>query len=111
MNRRSFLGEWRRRLAIYFGAALRRSAGRAADLGFRFTDVTVPAGIQFQHNSGAFGGKFLPETLGSGCAFLDYDAMAGKTSCSSMAPTGPDTSEIARFFASIATTAMEPSLM
>jgi enediyne biosynthesis protein E4 len=44
-----------------------------ANLGFRFTDVTVPAGIQFQHNSGAFGGKFLPETLGSGCAFLDYD--------------------------------------
>jgi enediyne biosynthesis protein E4 len=41
--------------------------------GFRLTDVTTPAGIQFQHNSGAFGGKFLPETLGSGCAFLDYD--------------------------------------
>jgi hypothetical protein len=40
---------------------------------FRFTDVTAQAGIQFQHNSGAFGGKFLPETLGSGCAFLDYD--------------------------------------
>jgi hypothetical protein len=42
-------------------------------LGFRFTDVTSQAGIHFQHNSGAFGGKFLPETLGSGCAFLDYD--------------------------------------
>jgi hypothetical protein len=41
--------------------------------GFRFTDVTTKAGIHFQHNSGAFGGKFLPETLGSGCAFLDYD--------------------------------------
>ena len=41
--------------------------------GFRLVDVTSPAGIQFQHNSGAFGGKFLPETLGSGCAFLDYD--------------------------------------
>ena len=41
--------------------------------GFRFSDVTSQAGIQFQHNSGAFGGKFLPETLGSGCAFLDYD--------------------------------------
>jgi enediyne biosynthesis protein E4 len=41
--------------------------------GFRLTDVTIPAGIQFHHNSGAFGGKFLPETLGSGCAFLDYD--------------------------------------
>ena len=37
------------------------------------TDVTAAAGIQFNHHSGAFGGKFLPETLGSGCAFLDYD--------------------------------------
>ena len=45
----------------------------AASLGFRFTDVTSDAGIHFQHSSGAFGGKFLPETLGSGCAFLDYD--------------------------------------
>lgn len=41
--------------------------------GFRLVDVTRPAGIQFQHNSGAFGGKYLPETLGSGCAFFDYD--------------------------------------
>ena len=41
--------------------------------GFRFTNVTSAAGIQFQHNSGAYGGKLLPETLGSGCAFLDYD--------------------------------------
>jgi hypothetical protein len=41
---------------------------------FRFADVTAQAGIQFQHNSGAYGGKLLPETLGSGCAFLDYDA-------------------------------------
>ena len=40
---------------------------------FRLEDCTVQAGIQFRHNSGAFGGKFLPETLGSGCAFLDYD--------------------------------------
>jgi hypothetical protein len=42
--------------------------------GFRLTDVTAAAGIQFRHNSGAYGGKLLPETLGSGCAFLDYDA-------------------------------------
>ena len=41
--------------------------------GFRFVDVTEPAGIHFRHNSGAYGGKLLPETLGSGCAFLDYD--------------------------------------
>jgi hypothetical protein len=43
-------------------------------LGFQFADVTAQAGIIFQHNSGAYGGKLLPETLGSGCAFLDYDA-------------------------------------
>ncbi|MDP9147551.1 MAG: VCBS repeat-containing protein, partial [Acidobacteriota bacterium] len=42
-------------------------------IGFTFADVTAAAGIQFQHNSGAYGGKFLPETLGSGCAFLDFD--------------------------------------
>ncbi|HEX8708681.1 MAG TPA: CRTAC1 family protein [Pyrinomonadaceae bacterium] len=38
-----------------------------------FTDITVQAGIRFKHNSGAFGKKYLPETLGAGCAFLDYD--------------------------------------
>jgi enediyne biosynthesis protein E4 len=38
-----------------------------------FTDVSAPAGIHFKHNSGAFGKKYLPETLGTGCAFLDYD--------------------------------------
>jgi len=43
-------------------------------LGFHFTDVTSSAGINFKHNNGAYGGKLLPETLGSGCAFLDYDA-------------------------------------
>ncbi len=42
--------------------------------GFQFVDITSPAGIAFSHNSGAYGGKLLPETLGSGCAFLDYDA-------------------------------------
>ena len=43
------------------------------DSGFRLVNVTSPAGIDFQHNSGAFDAKYLPETLGSGCAFLDYD--------------------------------------
>ena len=38
-----------------------------------FADVTAQAGIRFKHNSGAFGKKYLPETLGAGCAFLDYD--------------------------------------
>jgi len=39
----------------------------------QFTDVTQDVGINFEHNSGAFGKKYLPETLGSGCAFFDYD--------------------------------------
>jgi enediyne biosynthesis protein E4 len=38
-----------------------------------FTDVTEQAGIHFKHNSGAFGKKYLPETMGSGTCFLDYD--------------------------------------
>jgi hypothetical protein len=38
-----------------------------------FTDVTTQAGIHFKHNSGAFGKKYLPETMGSGACFLDYD--------------------------------------
>lgn len=43
------------------------------ETGFKLADVTSQAGIHFQHNGGAYGGKLLPETLGSGCAFLDYD--------------------------------------
>src|SRR5262249_11827275 len=38
-----------------------------------FEDVTAAAGIRFKHTSGATGKKYLPETMGSGCAFLDYD--------------------------------------
>jgi hypothetical protein len=54
-----------------FPARILAQAGNGP--GFRLTNVTAAAGIQFQHNSGAYGGKLLPETLGSGCAFLDYD--------------------------------------
>jgi hypothetical protein len=39
----------------------------------RFTDVTAQAGIHFHHNSGAFGMKYLPETMGSGVCVIDYD--------------------------------------
>jgi hypothetical protein len=38
-----------------------------------FTDVTQAAGIHFRHNSGAFGKKYLPETMGSGVCAIDYD--------------------------------------
>jgi hypothetical protein len=49
------------------------AAPSSPDPGFRLSDVTAQAGINFRHNSGAYGGKLLPETLGAGCAFLDYD--------------------------------------
>ena len=39
----------------------------------QFSDVTTSAGIRFRHHNGAFGKKYLPETTGSGCAFIDYD--------------------------------------
>jgi hypothetical protein len=39
----------------------------------QFRDVTQLAGIHFVHNTGAFGEKFLPETMGPGVAFIDYD--------------------------------------
>jgi enediyne biosynthesis protein E4 len=38
-----------------------------------FTDVTASAGIKFMHNTGKTGKKYLPETMGSGVAFLDAD--------------------------------------
>src|SRR5580658_758336 len=38
-----------------------------------FTDVTAAAGIKFTHNAGRSGKKWLPETMGPGCAFFDAD--------------------------------------
>jgi enediyne biosynthesis protein E4 len=39
----------------------------------RFTNVTHSAGVDFVHVNGAYGEKLLPETMGGGVAFLDYD--------------------------------------
>src|SRR3984893_9235698 len=39
----------------------------------QFRDITAQAGIHFAHNYWAFGKKYLPETMGPGCAFIDYD--------------------------------------
>src|SRR5947207_2164826 len=38
-----------------------------------FTDITQKAGIKFRHVSGARGHKLLPETMGAGVAFIDFD--------------------------------------
>jgi hypothetical protein len=63
MTRRTFL----------FAAAA-APAAVPPDPGFRLTNVTAAAGIDFRHNSGAYGAKHLPETMGPGCAWIDYDA-------------------------------------
>lgn len=76
MNRRHFL----RGLAdVALGSAALTMTPRPAraqprGMAMRLVDITAAAGIDFRHNSGAYGGKLLPETLGSGCAFIDYDS-------------------------------------
>jgi hypothetical protein len=53
-----------------------RSLSRAIDAtppAFRFRDITRESGIDFSHVSGAYGERLLPETMGGGVAFLDYD--------------------------------------
>ena len=66
MNRRDFL--------LSLGAVAVGQPRSTTSLGFRLTDVTASSGLQFRHNNGGYGGKLLPETMGSGCAFIDYDA-------------------------------------
>jgi enediyne biosynthesis protein E4 len=77
VNRRSFLSGLASLsgLAVLSGNCFLRAWAQAqtATPEFRFVDVTARGGINFHHNSGSYGGKLLPETLGSGCAFLDYD--------------------------------------
>ncbi|HEX8236098.1 MAG TPA: CRTAC1 family protein [Abditibacteriaceae bacterium] len=48
---------------------------RAAPLSIpvHFNDITARAGLHFNHNNGAYGGMLLPETMGSGVAFIDYN--------------------------------------
>ena len=54
-----------------------RNLGEGGDVApipkMTFTDITQLAGLEFEHENGARGEKLLPETMGGGCAFLDYD--------------------------------------
>jgi hypothetical protein len=38
-----------------------------------FVDVAGPAGITFRHDNAASPDKYLVETMGSGCGWIDYD--------------------------------------
>lgn len=55
-------------LVVFFFTVLSADAQQ-----IKFRDVTAQAGIHFVHNNGAFGKKYLPETMGPGCAFIDFD--------------------------------------
>jgi enediyne biosynthesis protein E4 len=58
-------------IAGWLGAMHVTTAGQSTPVAF--ADVTKDAGIRFVHENGAFGKKYLPETMGSGAAFLDVD--------------------------------------
>src|SRR4051812_42388391 len=58
--------------ALFTGLALAIASGAAAPV-VTFVDATEQAHIRFTHNNGAFGKKYLPETMGSGGLFLDVD--------------------------------------
>src|SRR5215468_8785159 len=60
-------------LAILVIGKIGRSAAADSPAAIQFRDVTQQAGIHFVHNNGAFGKKYLPETMGPGVAFIDYD--------------------------------------
>ena len=47
--------------------------GNSLAQGVVFKDVTRSAGIRFMHDNGGSGREYMPESMGSGCAFWDYD--------------------------------------
>ncbi len=77
-NGRNFRSSYRR-LSTYitwfsFLILLLKCASLNADNHeIRFIDVTADSGIRFRHVNGAKGDYHLPETIGSGGAFFDYD--------------------------------------
>jgi len=59
---------------IWFVTIAGRCVGAEETPVAKFADITRAAGITFTHVNGAYGGKLLPETMGGGVAFLDYDS-------------------------------------
>src|SRR2546426_1649986 len=70
-NPKSEIANWTVRTCAVLSAIA--MLGQTAPPSIQFTDVTKNAGITFTHYTGAFGKKYLPETLGPGLAFIDYD--------------------------------------
>ncbi|MGB2678687.1 MAG: CRTAC1 family protein [Candidatus Acidiferrum sp.] len=59
-------------LSCAMGASAQTQQSSSANT-ITFRDITQKAGIHFVHNNAAFGKKYLPETMGPGVAFIDYD--------------------------------------
>jgi hypothetical protein len=60
-------------LALGLGLTSAAQSQQTSATKIHFEDITHSAGIHFTHNNAASGKKWLPETMGSGVAFLDYD--------------------------------------
>ncbi len=71
MPNKSYLTAW---LFLVVAQLVRANAETKNEIPtVKFTDITTTAGIKFLQNNGAYGDKLLPETMGGGVAFLDYD--------------------------------------
>lgn len=60
-------------LVCLLGAVFFLPGAEAPTPAIEFRDITRAAGLRYVHNTGGFGKKYLPETLGPGVAFLDYN--------------------------------------
>ena len=61
-------------LLLAAGISLRANSEPIKDIPIaKFTSVGASAGLKFVHHNGAYGDKLLPETMGGGVAFFDYD--------------------------------------
>jgi len=59
--------------AIFLAAQKPPPQKPSTRLNFRFENVTRESGVRFQHENGASPKMYLPETMGAGCGWLDYD--------------------------------------
>ena len=59
--------------AVVTGPVVEENTAPQAPPEVVFRDITTAAGIEFVHTNGAYGDKLMPETIGSGAAFFDYD--------------------------------------
>jgi enediyne biosynthesis protein E4 len=63
-------------LVVAAVAALASGVLVEGNAGVTLTDVSAAAGVNVTHANGAAGKKYLPETMGSGAAFVDVDGDA-----------------------------------